>query len=253
MEMTPFLALLAIPAADPSAAWPVELTCPAADPTVICEAEAGPNHAFLYAFPAVVRTMPTLFVSFRRSQSRARENFEALIAEARSHPEARYFRQEVYTVDANRPELLAFAVQQVQQAGDGPVTWSVGSVIWDRRSGQMVNFEDLFEVPDAGRTFVNGLFCGALRQARDASLGGGHQDCPDLYFARLLPGSDGRVSRVRLGFDPRDGLDDGQFDVEFPVTAELIARLRRLLRAAFAPSDGPVTACHRASAGEPCR
>ena len=250
--MMPSLALLVMLFADTPATPPVEMACPPADPTVVCEAEAGPNHAFLFSFPAIVRTMPMLFVSFRRAQSRARENFEALIAEARRHPEARFFRQEIYTVDANRPELLAFAVQQVQQAGDGPVTWSVGSVIWDRRTGQMVNFEDLFEDPDAGKTFINGQFCGALRQARDSALGGGHQDCPDLYFARLLPGSDGRISRVRLGFDPMDGLEDGQFDVEIPVTPATIALLRRPLRGAFAPSDGPVTACHRASAGEPC-
>ena len=49
-----------------------------------------------------------------------------------------------------------------------------------------------------------------------------------------------------------DGLDDGRFDVEIPVTPALIESLQRQFRPAFAASDGPATSCHRASAGDPC-
>jgi hypothetical protein len=80
----------------------------------------------------------------------------------------------------------------------------------------------------------------------------GHEDCPDFYFARLLAGRDGRISRLRLTFDPMDGVDVGRFDVDLPVTTALIERLERSLRAAFAPSDEPVTTCHRDSLGDPC-
>ena len=252
--MTPFFALLTLLAADPTASPPSPMECPVADPSVICEAEIGPNHAFHFSYPAEVRAIPMLYVSFRRAQSRARENFEPLIAEARRFPEARYFRQEVYTIDASRPEVLALAVRQVEQAGGARIAWSVGSLIWDRRGGRMLNFEELFEDAEAGQALVNGQFCSALRRARDAALGGTpREDCPDLYFARLLAGTDGRIDRLHLSFDPIDGVDDGQFDVEIPVTAMLIAQIQRPFRAAFAASDRPVTVCHRASAGDPCR
>ena len=251
--MMPFLALLAMAAADPPASPLARMQCPVSDPNAICQAEAGPNHAFLYAYPAEIRAIPMLYVSFRRSQSLAWERFQALIAEARRSPQEIYFREEVYTVDADRPELLALAVRQVQQAGGAGTTWSAGSLIWDRRGGRLMNFEELFEDPEAGQALVNAQFCGALRQARDAALGGGgHEDCPNLYFARLIPGSDGRIVRLHFSFDPIDGLDDGQFDVEVPVTPDLIQRIQRPYRAAFAPSDGPVTTCHRATAGDPC-
>ena len=247
-----FLALLAALAADPPPSPLAAIQCPA-DPAVICQAEAGPNHAFLYAFPAEIRAIPLLYVSFRRSQSRAWERFQALIAEARRNPEGLYSREEVYTVDADRPELLALAVRQVQRNGSPDARWSVGSLIWNRRGGTLITFEELFEDAEAGRTLVNALFCPTLRQARDAALGGRHEDCPNDYFARLVPGSDGRISRLHLSFDPMDGLDDGQFDVEIPVTSVLIESLRRPYRPAFAASDGPVAACRRASAGDSCR
>ncbi len=250
--MTPFFALLALQSADPPPSPLAQLQCPP-DPAVICQAEAGPNHAFLYAYPAEIRAITMLHASFRRSQSEAWERFQALIAEARRHPQAIYFREEVYTIDADRPELLALAVRQVQRAGGAETRWSVGSLIWDRRGGRLLDFEELFEDSEAGQALINALFCPALRQARNAALGlGGHEDCPDFYFARLIPGSDGRIGRLRLVFDPLDGLDDGRFDVEIPVTPLLIESLQRPYRPAFAPSDAPVTACHRASAGDPC-
>ena len=250
--MISFLALLAQISADPPASPLARMQCPP-DPDVICQAEAGPNHAFLYAYPAVIRTIPLLHMSFRRSQFAAWERFQALIAEAQRNPQAIYFREEVYTVDADRPELLALAVRQVQRAGSPEERWSVGSLIWDRRGGRLMNFEELFEDAEAGQALVNALFCPALRQARDAALGGENEDCPNTYFARLMAGGDGRISRVHLSFDPMDGLDDGRFDVEIPVAPALIGSLQRPFRSAFAASDGPVTACHRASAGDPCR
>jgi hypothetical protein len=251
--MTPFFALLALQSADPPPSPLAQLQCPA-DPAVICQAEAGPNHAFLYAYPAEVRAITMLHASFRRSQSLAWERFQALSAEARRNPQAIYFHEEVYTIDADRPELLALAVRQVQRAGGDETRWSVGSLIWDRRGGRLLTFEELFEDAEAGQALVNALFCPALRQARDAALGpGGHEDCPDDYFARLIAGSDGRISRLRLVFDPLDGPDDGRFDVEIPVSPRLILSLQRPFRPAFAASDGPATACHRASAGQPCR
>lgn len=250
--MTPLLALVVMAAADPPASPLARLQCPV-DPDVICQAEAGPNHAFLYAYPARIRAIPLLHASFRRSQHQAWERFQALIAEARRSPQALYFREEVYTIDADRPELLALSVRQVQQAGDAGTTWTVGSLIWDRRSGRLMDLEELFEDAEAARALVNSQFCGTLRQARDAALGGGgHEDCPDLYFARLIPGSDGRIGRLRFSFDPIDGLDEGQFDVEIPVTPLLIDSLQRPYRAAFVPSDWPAAACHRASAGAAC-
>jgi hypothetical protein len=232
---------------------PLAAQCTATDASVICQAEAGPNWSFLYAYPAEIRAWPMLFVSFRRSASQARERFEALIAEARRNPQEHYSREEVYTIDASTPELLAMAVRQVQQAGGAGTTWSVGSLIWDRRGGRLINFEELFEEAEAGQALVNARFCPALREARDAALGGRHEDCPDLYFARLIAGADGRIARLHLGFDPIDGLDEGQFDVEVPVTTEIIAALRRPFRSAFVASEGAITTCHRASAGDPCR
>jgi hypothetical protein len=250
--MAPFFALLAALQSEPPSAPFEPLQCPA-DPAIICQAEAGPNHAFLYAYPAAIREIPLLLMSFRRSQSRAWERFQAVIAEARSNPSGVYTREEIYTVDADRPELLALAVRQVQRTGGVEARWSVGSLIWDRRGGALITFEQLFEEPEAGRNLVNALFCPAFRQARDAALGGRHEDCPDDYFARLVPGSDGRIGRLHLSFDPIDGPDDGQFDVEIPVTPALIESLQRQYRPAFAASEAPVTTCRRASAGEPCR
>lgn len=250
--MALFLALLAALSADPAPSPLAAIQCPA-DPAVICQAETGPNHAFLYAFPAEIRAIPLLFVSFRRSQSRAWERFQAVIEEARRNPDGLYSREEVYTVDADRPELLALAVRQVQRNGGPEARWSVGSLIWARRSGALITFEGLFEDAQAGQALVNTLFCPTLRQAREAALGGPHEDCPNDYFARLIPGGDGRIARLHLSFDPMDGLDDGQFDVEIPVTPALIESLERQFRPAFAASDGPATACRRASAGDPCR
>ena len=121
--MTPFLALLAVQSADPPPSPLAQLQCPA-DPAVICQAEAGPNHAFLYAYPAEIRAITMLNASFRRSQSQAWERFQALIAEARHNPQAIYYREEVYTIDADRPELLALAVRQVQRAGGDEARWT---------------------------------------------------------------------------------------------------------------------------------
>ena len=245
------LALLALQSTEPSPL--VAMQCPASDPGVICQAETGSNYGFLYSYPAAIRAYPMLYVSFRRSASLARERFDAQIAEARRNPQQLYFREEVYTIDADRPELLALAVRQVERRGDAGTTWSVGSLIFDRRAGRLLTFEEMFEDAEAGQALVNSQFCGALRRARDAALGaGGHEDCPNLYFARLIPAADGRIGRLHLSFDPIDGLDEGQFDVEIPVTVDLIAALQRGYRGAFAVSDGPVTTCHRASAGSPC-
>ena len=69
--MTPFFALLALQSADPPPSPLAQLQCPAA-PAVICQAEAGPNQAILYAYPAEIRAITMLHATFRRSQSQAR-------------------------------------------------------------------------------------------------------------------------------------------------------------------------------------
>jgi hypothetical protein len=251
--MVPFFALLAVAAADPPPPTDAEMKCPN-DPRTVCEELAGENYAFLFSYPVAARSIPTLEARLVEARRQARLGFDGTIAEARRFQTGRYAYLETYTLDADRPELLALAARHSEYAGGASAAWTAGTLIWDRRADRPLDFDGLFEDAEAAQALVNGQFCGALRAARHRALGTEvHDECPDIYFARLIPGPDGRVARLHFNFDPIDGTEDGQFDVELPVTAELLSAIRPAYRAAFTVSDGPVTSCHRASAGEPCR
>jgi len=228
--------------------------CPQAELPMACLAEGGPNYQFLFAYSAEAGAIPALDAMLRQAERTARENFEDLLADARRFPQAHYFYEETYTTDADRPELLALSVRHSEYAGGARAASTAGTLIWDRAANRAIGFEQLFDDFDGARALVNRQFCSALRDARDRTLGGSaHDDCPDLYFARLIRGADGRIARLHFSFDPIDDTDEGQFDVELPVAAELVPLVRAAYRPAFAPSDGPVTTCHRASPRDPCR
>jgi len=227
--------------------------CPQAELPMACLSEGGPNYRFLFAYSAEASAIPALDAMLREAERTARENFEGLLDDARRFPQARYFYEETYTTDADRPELLALAVRHSEYAGGARAASTAGTLIWDRAANRAIGFEQLFDDLETAQVLVNRQFCSALRDARDRALGGpAHDDCPDLYFARLIPGADGRIARLHFSFDPIDGTEEGQFDVELPVAAELVPLVGAAYRPAFVASDGPVTTCHRASPRDPC-
>ena len=243
-------AWLLSPASVPPEAPP---ECPQAELPMACLSEGGSNYRFLFAYSAEASAIPALDAMLREAERTARENFEYLLDDARRFPDARYYYEETYTTDADRPELLALAVRHSEYAGGARAASTAGTLIWDRAANRAIDFEQLFVDFEGARALVNRQFCAALRDARDRTLGGpAHDDCPNLYFARLIAGTDGRIARLHFSFDPIDGTDEGQFDVELPVAAELVPLVGAAYRPAFVASDGPVTACHRASPRDPC-
>lgn len=261
------LVLLAWLAADPAvhgaAGAPPDPSCPVQDPAFVrapgdrCFGEAGPNHAFAFAYPAAAARIPALDALLRGRKEMAARDFRRLADHARAHPGQRFHEEAVYRADADLPELLALSFETSNYQGGAHGDYGGGTLIWDKAAGRPIAFGALFRDRRAAFAEVARLFCPPFNEVRRRSFerGGGRvaDRCSEPpYHPALVAGRGGRIASLRLLFVQHDGYAGGSYRVDIPVTARLIALLKPRFRAAFSASDAAPRACNPNVSGGSC-
>ncbi|HEX8192069.1 MAG TPA: hypothetical protein VF552_04150 [Allosphingosinicella sp.] len=236
--LLPLLLLAAPEPQVPGAAALCPLEVPEYAAGLACIAETGRNWSFAFAYPRVAAELPGLARELDARRGAAREEFATLEAYAAEHQEGRFYHQEVYRFDADRPEFVALRARIDEYAG-GAHPWSgTRALIWDRGGDRQVAFADLFADPAAARAEIARLYCPAIvavrrRKAEESGgrFSGGCGEPPE--DGSPVGGADGRIDTLRLSPGEMDGYASGPYEVLIPVTPRLLQALKPRYRAAF--------------------
>lgn len=223
-----------------------------------CAAESGANWSFAFAYPLAVSRVPALEREFAARRELSRRDFDSVEAYAAAHPDSRFFHEEVFRADANRPELIALSSLTSQYAGGAHPWYAADTLIWDRAANREIGLYDLFDEPAAARAELERQLCPALVsvrrryfEERGGRFDGGCEGPPDE--AALAAGEDGRIDTLRVRYAELDGYAGGEYEVFVPVTPLLIEAMKQRFRPAFRLSTAPALGCNTNLVEPACR
>ncbi|HEX9933044.1 MAG TPA: hypothetical protein VGB08_09405 [Allosphingosinicella sp.] len=217
--------------------------------SVRCAAESGPNWSFAFAVSAEFVRSRSLELELDARRDFSRRDFDSVITYAAANPDDRFFHDEIFVLDADRPELLALSSMTSQYAGGAHPWHASDTLIWDRAANREIGLYDLFADPAAARAELQRELCPALLTVRrrhhersGGRFGGGCEAAPEE--AGLDAGEDGRIDTLRVRYAELDGYAGGEYEVYVPVTPRLIAAMKPGFRAAFRLSSEPTLGCN---------
>jgi hypothetical protein len=223
----------------------------------ICLVKRGPNWKYVFAYPAEAARIPALD-AWLRSQFEAEDETNQNDADglgalaryakeyAKENPEGRLFREEVYTLDADLPGLLALSKDTGEYSGGAHGWFVYDTLFWDKSRNRELEPKELFSDPAAANTEIRDQLCPILAEARrnaaeDGVFNGRCQEPPYDTMALLAAG--GRVTTLKITFTELEGYAGGTYQVYVPVTRRLLDLMAERFRAAFALSASPPRAC----------
>nr|MDQ4087787.1 hypothetical protein [Pseudomonadota bacterium] len=216
------------------------------EPWTSCSSRVTDIYSFAVAWTAEAAAIPALEALLHeeseRSEQWMRQEAEVATAEreAAGAEPMRFTYRETWTVDAQRPELVAASSSAQAYTGGAHEGIAYRVILLDRRSGRRLALGDLFTDPAAGLAAVQASFCPSLqREVRTRRSAEAHVQCPAAaeHPVTLIGGGDGRIGAMKALLNPYvvGGWAEGPYEVQFPVTAEMLAALKTEYRAAFAP------------------
>ena len=121
--------------------------------------------------------------------------------------------------------------------------WTVG-LLWDRQAAREIKVADLFAMPANRDRMLTQRWCDALNKAREEKrgepVGGGgmFDECPKLDDLAIVPtdkDGDGKFERLILTASPyvAGAYAEGSYEIDLPMTADLINVLKSEYRASF--------------------
>ena len=116
-------------------------------------------------------------------------------------------------------------------------------LLWDRSAAKEIKVADLFTAAANMDRLTTQPWCDALNKAREEkrgepASGGMFDECPKLTEISIIPADrdgNGKMERLRLIADPyvAGPYVEGSYEIELPVTADLIAAIRSDYRDSF--------------------
>ncbi|MEO7654765.1 MAG: DUF4163 domain-containing protein [Sphingomicrobium sp.] len=199
------------------------------------------------SYPAEVAAIPVLADRIRAaSMEQKTENIAAATSDKAEREKNGfdfngYEQADSYEVAGDTPRLLSIADNWYVFTGGAHPNHGTKALLWDREAGREIAFADLLS---GGAGVLGPLFaaayCAALDKQRAEKRGpedaGAPDDmfnqCPKFAELAIIPkGAKGKpFSTILFHADP---YVEGDYDVELPVTAALIAALRPDYRASF--------------------
>lgn len=236
------LAALLWPGLAPAQQISVDPTCPQGDlqtprpPGSACigRVRAGYEFAFIYspeaaAIPALARLL--------RAEARRSEAWIAGVLRDSDPSTMPYSYEEGWRVDVATPVLVAASANIMYFTGGAHGGIAYRALLLDRRRGRRLVLADI--ITDLAA--VQDAFCPALRAAvRERLESDSRPDCPDVATQEvtLSAGPDGRVAALVVLLAPYvvGSWAEGPYEIEVPLTPELLALVRPAYRSAFAPA-----------------
>lgn len=236
-------------ASQPAVARPV----PPPPPPVKID-EEGALLDFHLEWPSEVSAIPALAGKLRSAAMAHKAELTKMASNDKAQrakdgfPFNTYEFSEDFEVEGNSGALLSVTDNWYEFTGGAHPNHGTKAILWDRKNGRQIAFADLF---DGGAAKVDALFhpayCAALDKARAEERGpedsGGPADdpfnqCPRFAELALITAGTAGKPMTKLSFhaDPyvAGPYVEGDYDIELPVTAPLLAALKPQYRSSFA-------------------
>jgi len=205
---------------------------------------------FHFAWSAEAAAIPKLVEQFRKDMGQAKTE---LIAGAREEKAMRdkegddfnpYMSSTDYKTAGQSGRLLSLQGDIGSYTGGAHGNYGTSELLWDRWAAKAVPFADLFTAAANMDRLLTQPWCDALNKAREekrgepVSGGGMFDECPPLSDVAIVPADkdgNGKFERLQLIADPyvAGPYAEGSYEVELPVTGDLIAALRSDYRENF--------------------
>lgn len=150
-----------------------------------------------------------------------------------------------YRTVGQSPRLLSLSAESWAYTGGAHGNGGTSALLWDREAKQEIKLTDLFAAPANRDRLLTQRWCDALNKAREEKRGepvsgdGMFNDCPKLDDIAIIPtdkDGDHRFERLMLIASPyvAGPWVEGSYEVDLPVTPDLIAALKSEYRGSFA-------------------
>ena len=225
-----------------------------ADPKPIVLDSETPLLDWHVSWPAEVSAYPALERMIRGPAEKAQNDYAEQAAEDRAEREKAGFPWPgayQYSVDAkvagDTPRLLSLVREWSEFTGGAHPNHGTDAILWDRAAWNDLKVGELFTGGQAAlEALVRDPYCAALDAERTKRRGGapmGGSDevfwaCPQFSDLAIIPqgGKGTKLTVLRFHADPYTAgpYAEGDYDIELPVTAAMIAAMKAEYRSSFA-------------------
>ncbi len=204
---------------------------------------------FTYEWPAEAAAMPALDKRFRAAAARAFAEVHKYAEEdmALTREQKRGYNQHYYAAGwetlGQSQRLLSLSETIETFTGGAHPNHDSKALVWDRVLDEEAAMDDLFSRPAVFAALTRSVYCRALdkerRERREGQkLGGEFDECPKFAELAIAPtdkDTDGRFETIDIIAPPyvAGPYAEGDYAIEIPVSAELIAALRPEYRPSF--------------------
>ena len=203
-----------------------------------------------YAWSAEAAAVPQLVQRFQtamgkdKAQLLATAKADKAEREKQGFPFNAYSSSTAYTTAGATGRLLSLSADVAAYTGGAHGNYGTSGLLWDRSAAKEIKVADLFTAPANMERLLTQPWCDALNKAREEKrgepVGGGgmFDECPKLTEISIIPtdkDGDGKIERLLLIADPyvAGPYVEGSYDIELPVTGDLIAAVRSEFRENF--------------------
>ena len=205
---------------------------------------------FDFTWPAEAAAVPQLAQSLRAEMEKSKAELIAGAKEDKAYRDKQGFdfqphsASTSYETAGQSPRLLSLRADAGGYSGGAHGNFGTGALLWDRRAGKEIAFADLFAARGNRDRLLTQGWCDVLNKARaekrgEPVAGGGlFDDCPPLDDIAVIPvdsNKDGKFDRLLLVASPyvAGPWVEGSYEIELPLTADLIAALKSEYRPSF--------------------
>ena len=205
---------------------------------------------FAYGWSAEAAAVPELAARFEKSMTEWKAELAKAATEGKSLSAEQgrefngYMGSTLWTTAGQSPRLLSLVGETESYTGGAHGNHGSATLLWDRAAKREIKFVDLFASPASRDALLRDRWCAELDKAREKKRGeavgtdGMFDQCPALGEISIVPtdtGGDGRFERLTLIADPyvAGPWAEGDYVVELPVTAPIIAALEPDYRSSF--------------------
>ena len=210
----------------------------------------GGNREFAYSWPAAVSAIPALAARFEKERAtelaEQKAEWEESLTESPEGCVSCRGRglEKAWQVVADLPDYLSLSATLYLYTGGAHGMHGMTSLVWDKRAGEGITGAEMFNSTVELEHALGGKLCDALDRERAKRRGAPvvrdgqwSSDCPGLDEASVLVGSSNGKTFDRIGiyFGPyvAGSYAEGDYELDFPVTASVIDAVKPAYREAF--------------------
>jgi Deacetylase PdaC len=215
----------------------------------------GKGYEFAYSYPDVVNTIPALK---KQLETERAESLSSLQEEAKDwltnerSSDVDLDAQTHWKQVANLPGYLSLTADAYSYTGGAHGLYGRSSMVWDKKANRSIDPLDMFTSAAAFDRLVQTPFCDKLDIERSKKREGEKIDrsqtddwmqaCPKPSDYTVIIGSSDKAkfNRMAIYIGPYGAgpYSEGDYEIDMPVTPELLALVKPQYRPAFAVTPG---------------